>query len=350
MTGAAVTYAAEVTGAPPPASVLRPAGDVADALIDDPLRASWARPGGVADTVEWADRLLESRRTPRTGDVVQVKTWILSLVLRLPTAADVVWCKQVPSFLAHEGTVIALVAETDPEMVPELLGSDPSAGRVLLATVPGEDQWEAPPQRLEAMVEALVPLQNRWADAVGRLLKAGAPDWRAARLPTLVEDLLSRPETRAVLSGAELAALHALAAELPERFAALHACGLPETLVHGDFHPGNFRSDGASLVLLDWGDSGVGHPLFDQAAFLSPISDAARPPVAAAWARAWRRARPGCDPERAAELIAPVAALRQALIYRGFLDGIEASERRYHAADVPDWLRRALAIAAAPKW
>jgi hypothetical protein len=45
-------------------------------------------------------------------------------------------------------------------------------------------------------------------------------------------------------------------------------------------------------------------------------------------------------------VIRPVAALRQALIYRSFLDGIEPGERQYHESDVPFWLRRAAAEAA----
>lgn len=46
-------------------------------------------------------------------------------------------------------------------------------------------------------------------------------------------------------------------------------------------------------------------------------------------------------------LLEPVAALRQAVIYRGFLDGIEPSERVYHADDPPLWLRRAAELATA---
>jgi hypothetical protein len=41
-------------------------------------------------------------------------------------------------------------------------------------------------------------------------------------------------------------------------------------------------------------------------------------------------------------LIGPIAALRGALVYQGFLDGIEPSERIYHEADVPASLRRAI--------
>jgi len=40
-------------------------------------------------------------------------------------------------------------------------------------------------------------------------------------------------------------------------------------------------------------------------------------------------------------LLAPVAAARQAVIYRKFLDNIEPSEWPYHAADPAAWLHRA---------
>lgn len=43
---------------------------------------------------------------------------------------------------------------------------------------------------------------------------------------------------------------HRLVDGLDARFVALYPCGVPDTLMHGDFHPGNFRSDGRSLVLL----------------------------------------------------------------------------------------------------
>ena len=125
---------------------------------------------------------------------------------------------------------------------------------------------------------------------------------------------------------------------------AIDACGLAEGLVHGDFHPGNIRGNPGHLVLLDWGDSGIGHPLLDQPAFQARIADTLVDAVRAYWHEAWRRAVPGSDPVRAATLLAPLAAARQAVVYRRFLDGIEASERAYHRADVPDWLERTAAL------
>jgi hypothetical protein len=66
-----------------------------------------------------------------------------------------------------------------------------------------------------------------------------------------------------------------------------------------------------------------------------------RAAVVTGWDDAWRSAVPGCDPARAGELLEPVAALRQAVVYDGFLRRIEPSERRYHAADPATWFRRA---------
>ena len=303
-----VTYLAEPSG-----EDLPPLEPVDVVLDDDPRRAPWARPGGPAAILAWADGVVS-----RVGPARQVKTWNLSSVWCLPTADGPVWCKSVPPFLAHEAAVLRLV---HPELV---LGSMP--GTVLLADVPGDDQWEADEARQARMVDELVALQDAWAGRVDELLAAGVPDWRD--LGSLLAAFAARDDVRSTVSADERATLDGFVTDLPARLAAVDACGIPDTLVHGDFHPGNWRGD----VLLDWGDSGVGHPLLDASAF----------PPTPAWVDAWRRVRPGSDPARALDLLGPVASLRRALVYRTFLDGIEASEHRYHEADVPDWIRRAI--------
>ena len=137
--------------------------------------------------------------------------------------------------------------------------------------------------------------------------------------------------------------------ELPRRLQQLTASGLPETLVHGDFHPGNWIAAGDDLVLMDWGDSFVGHPMIDTSAFIEHIADAdLKARVRTTWVDAWRDARPDSDPERAVAAVPPIAALQRALTYRTFLDGIEPSEHRFHANDVPEWLHLAIGAAGAP--
>jgi hypothetical protein len=66
--------------------------------------------------------------------------------------------------------------------------------------------------------------------------------------------------------------------------------------------------------------------------------------VRAHWLQQWSEAAPGSDPARASVLLAPVAAARQAVIYRTFLDNIEPSEQPYHRADPAQWLIRTAAL------
>jgi aminoglycoside/choline kinase family phosphotransferase len=343
--GGAVTYLAE-PGAGPSGHVPAPGPDFRDLapwagdLPDDPLRQAWARPGGPAADLAWADGVLTGLGRPRVAPAQQVRTWNLSSLWRLPTAGSAAWLKVVPPFFAQEGALLDALAG-GPVVVPRVLGRD--GPRSLLDEVPGEDRYDAPIDERLAMVDGLVRLQTAWSSRTAELFGLGLPDWRGVALTQAIAAVVERSgdslETR------DRATLEAFVAELPARFDALGACGLPDTLVHGDFHPGNVRGDGMSMTLIDWGDAGVGHPLLDQPALLAVTPEPwAAAAVASRWADAWRSAVPGSQPERAAALLAPVAAARLAVIYRRFLDGIEASEHPYHLADVPAWLRRTAAI------
>ena len=60
----------------------------------------------------------------------------------------------------------------------------------------------------------------------------------------------------------------------------------------------------------------------DRRQMLARAADTER--LRSAWYRDWQRRLPGCDPARAAELLAPVGCLRQAIVFQGFLDGLGA--------------------------
>ena len=209
-----------------------------------------------------------------------MKTWNLSPLLRLPTGTGAVWSKSVPPFMGHEGAILAMVGETFPDLVPPLLAADPATRTVLLDDVPGEDLFDAEIPQLIEMVARLVTLQAGFADRVEELLAARLPDWRATAFARAATELVGRDDVRSELDERTLDALDALVADLPRRLAELEACGLPDTLVHGDFHPGNWRSGRGLPVLIDW-DSGVGHPLFDMPAFLTRIRPAMSGPSGA---------------------------------------------------------------------
>lgn len=329
--GGPVTYLAEVAG---PVAAAQP---WAGSLDDHPLRAPWARPGGPGADLEWADEMLTGRGLWRTGPAEQVRSWNLSSLWRLPLDGGSAWLKAVPPFFAHEGPMLARLAGSS---VPSLLGQ--GDGRILMPEIPGEDLYAADRPRLLEMVSVLVDLQRTWIGRTDELRAIGLPDWRAPSLAAMIASVVER--TAAELTDVDRHTLAAFVAGLEERFAAVAACGLPDTLVHGDFHPGNTRGTESTLVLLDWGDCGIGHPLLDEPAFLERVPHDAATLVRAHWHAVWRSAVPGSDPGRASRLLAPAAAARQAVIYRAFLDGIEPSEQPYHRADPADWLARTAAL------
>ena len=313
--GGHVTYLAETTG-----PVEGPLTPVEVDLAPHPKRAPYAEIGGPAASLAWAGA---------SPTAHQERTWNLSAIWR--TGPDA-WLKQVPSFFAHEPIVLGLVDAVVPGLVPRLLRAG-AEGRMLLGHVPGDDRYGAGADVCAAIAAAFHPVQAHFAAHPGEL--AVVPDGR------LDPDRFARVAEPYIK---QIDGLGKLIDDLPRRFAEVAGCGLPDTLVHGDLHPGNVRTDGTGrLTILDWGDSVVGHPAFDILRLTGDLDD--KSPVLAEWARRWRETVPGSDPLRAVELLRPVAALRGAVAYAGFLDHIEPAEWPYHAADVPDCLTAAVGAA-----
>jgi hypothetical protein len=326
--GGRVTYLGE--------ALSTPEVSLAPAEVDlspEPHRAPYAEPGGPAASMRWAVDALATLGTPG-ATATQRKTWNLSAIWRLDAAgAPVAWLKQVPAFFDHEAAVLGLVAGVAPGLVPPVLATG-ADGRTLLAHVPGEDRFGAGADFCALVAEDFHPVQAHFAGRADELLAAGVPD---GRLDTAAYERLAEPFYDTIDG------LHELIAALPDRLAEAAACGLPDTLVHGDLHPGNVRAEGDMRVIMDWGDASVGSPVFDILRLGGGLNDPA--PLVEAWARRWRESVPGSDPGRAVELLAPVTELRAAAAYAAFLANIEPTERPYHAADVPDRLGNAVARA-----
>jgi hypothetical protein len=327
-TGVEVTYLAETNQA------VVAAKPWDEALADHPLRLPYAKPGGPRADLDWAAGVLARRGLAQDGAPVQVRTWNLSSLWRLRADERTFWLKVTPPFMAREGAILEALAGGP---VPTLIGRE--GARILMPEIPGEDLYFAGEPTLARMVDLIVDLQRGWIGRTAALLGLGLNDWRGPPLARAIAETFERNAD--VLAKEDRARLIPFVEALDERFAKVAACGLPETLVHGDFHPGNLRGDGETLTLLDWGDSGVGHPLLDEPAFLEHVPSDAAPALRRRWHLAWEAAAPGSQPGRASSLLAPIAALRQAVIYQGFLDCIEPSEHPYHQTDPADRLGRA---------
>jgi hypothetical protein len=250
---------------------------------------------------------------------------------------DAAWLKITPSFGTDEGAVIQAFAAVDPTLVPGIVAADPANNRVLMEHVPGEDCWSAPPDMIRDAVTRFAAAQTAVVPPPG--LPRRALKDLAGEVAALLDGEAGRE-----MSAGELGMAWDLVAALPGLVAELDACGLPETVVHGDFHSGNWRAEPGGLpVIVDFADAHLGHPVPDG---LRPRHGMAPDRWAAAtdaWVTAWRRLMPGSDPARALEVGEPIQNLLYAVRYQEFLDGIEPSERVYHEGDPAAVIRAALA-------
>lgn len=325
-----VTYHVEAAQRPEPGGVLADGPVDLDLLKrDNPLRVPWARAQGLREALDWASATLETAGRTVTGPAEQRKTWNLAGLFRFPTASGPVWLKTLPHFAADEAAAIAVLAEADPGLVPTVIGAGP--GRMLLEHLPGEDCWDADAELVIDMVERFVAAQ-------AALSRRPLPELRDLRAPTIAARARELVDGLRDLTPDEAAA----ALTVIDRWPLLEECGLPDTLVHGDFHPGNWRADGGSPVALDFADVHLGNPVLDGLRICGFVPRDRRDAVARAWVRAWKRHAPHADPERALTIGEPLAHLTNAVRYQEFLDGIEPSERIYHHGDPAAAVRAAL--------
>ncbi|MBD0690923.1 aminoglycoside phosphotransferase family protein [Streptomyces sp. CBMA123] len=309
---------------------------------DDARRAAWATPEGLRAALTWAEEELTALGRPVGAAARQIRTWNLSGLFRLPTATGPdAWLKTTsPRFNAPEGEVIALLGGVDPSLVPTVLAADPAAGRLLLDHIPGEDCWSPSEETVADVVPRFVAAQAALAQHPGAL--AGLRDRTPAALRSRLSALLDRLPAETDLTVEERDRLREFAAGLPTLLHELAACGLPTTLLHGDFHPGNWRTGDGSPVVVDYADACLGHPAQDGLRPRAYLTPAAWQHYTEVWTAAWRRHAPGSDPQRALELAEPLHHLFYALRYQEFLDHIEPSERPYHEGDPAAELRAAL--------
>ncbi|MEO6090322.1 MAG: aminoglycoside phosphotransferase family protein [Umezawaea sp.] len=300
--GGTTTYQVEAYGTPNPAALV---AEPVHTFPDTPLRLPWAKPGGPAELLEWA-----GSHVTRVGEVRQRKTWNLSCVFRMETDVGRVWVKALPPFFAAEPTALRLVAEQDPSLVPEVIATAPL--RVLMADAPGEPCWEPTPEQIRSVVPRFVAVQAALA---------------GERRPGLPEVPMWSPEVEGTRKRAD----------------ALLSTGLPLTMLHGDFHPGNWQSDGVTTQVIDWADAHWGHPALDAARLWTFLQSEKRPQLAEVWTAAWLQHAPDSDPAAALELAIPLVHVFNAIRYREFLANIEESEQVYHFGDPEYEIRKAQA-------
>jgi hypothetical protein len=254
-----------------------------------PRRPAWARPGWFESTSAWLAGELRRLGLTAAGPVEQLGSWAISSMLAVDTDGGRVVLKSVPRLYAHEPELTRSLSAAHPGAIPRVLATHPDRGHLLMAAFGGKQLGFEDPSHWSEGLQRLAPIQQAW---VGRRTEAeafGVDDRTLAALDAEIDSIVT-DETAS--PGLDPERRERLVASLPrfhELIAELRAGPIPETLIHGDFHPYNVQRDGDDLVIFDWSDASWGHPFFDVTTFTERTDDAAaldqmRTAYLAAWA------------------------------------------------------------------
>jgi hypothetical protein len=297
------------------------------------LRPRWARTGWHARATGWMFTTLDELGRPPTGPIEQIRHWGISALMRAPTERGPVWFKAVFPPLAAEPAVTALLSREAPEVVATVLAHDDAQGWLLLedvgpVMVADHAEGDAP------SIAALVALQRRLVGSLDAVAATGVPRRSFGALPEAVDRALRDPDTAGWVRLAP-ERIAALVDAVRDATATIDALGLPDTLVHGDFHPSNVALRDGHPVIFDWSDAAIAHPIVDAMTWVSWLQDDDPERAERAWhtfLEAWSDVCPPASSEAARPALRIAAAAYHVVSYHGIVTHMEP-ERRPETAD-----------------
>jgi len=228
----------------------------------------FSRPGWLRELLDWVQEQIRPFGIRLTGAFRQLNASPTFSLVRLETNRGAVWFKATGEPNTRELPVTIAVARLLPRYLPRLLGVHTEWNGWLTEEVRGNSlDQTTDPAAWERAAEQLADLEIESISETATLLGAQVKDLRVSRLAERIDLFFARmAELMAVqekpsprpLSPAELAPL---AQDLRWACALLDDCGLPNTLGHIDFNPGNILIAGDRSVFLDWAEACVAHPV-----------------------------------------------------------------------------------------
>jgi hypothetical protein len=293
-----------------------------DEVVDG---AEWTRPGWFEEAVGWIRRTLGE-----VSDVVQVRSWMSSCVLRVRAADLAFYFKAVAESGSVECHVTSYLARHFPRTVARVVATERERRWLLmealagasLESIPDATAWEAAAAGYARLQAACVPRVSDLRSLGCQTRTLGAI---AEGIAALVADPGPlRPGAGDGLTSVEASRFRSMASVLRERCAALEALDVPLTLEHGDLWPSNFLVAGDAFAIIDWEDVAIGHPFVSLAPFLAGLemsqpglhSRALVARIERAYLTGFAGAAPPASLRKALRLATPLAFVDLALRYR----------------------------------
>jgi Phosphotransferase enzyme family len=296
-------------------------------------RPPWARPGWFAEACGWLEESIGRAGLAPNGPVEVLQQWCISSVLRCGTDEGPVYLKGVFSIFHHEPALTQALAAQYPTLVPEILAVDVPRGWMLMRELPGTQVGDDGVERWSDAARAIAGIHRDWSNRDDELRALGAQDRTLAGLAS---------EIRTTFDAVEIAA-DGMVSELERRCDELARGPLPQTLVHGDFHPWNVMVDGGGLRIFDWSDACMSHPFFDLPTFLERAEDdGARETLLQTYLAAWADVASLEELRAAYERALPLACVHHAISYLRIDEALEPDDRWVFAGAPRRWLTAAV--------
>jgi hypothetical protein len=299
------------------------------------LRPRWARRGWFDRASAWMVAAAAHAGRPLTGDPSPFFLRGISALLRAPTDGPDVFLKAVfPPFHA-EPVLTRLLAERFPDAVPTVLAVEPDEGWLLVEDIGSTWVGDVPevdrPGALGRGAAALVAIQRSLAPdggSIRTLLDAGAPHRPLGDLATSVAAAIG-PKGFGVGDALEPERARRVLDAVATAVARVEAVGLPESVVHGDFHSGNAALVDDRIVIIDWSDAAISSPAIDLVTWIAWSGDKRNEIDAAvdAWVEAWSAVVDGDALRGVVDDVLIVGAAYQIVSYDGIRRNLEPATR-----------------------
>jgi hypothetical protein len=237
---------------------------VSRTLVDH--REPFCKVGWMRELEHWVDSIIRPLGM-ELKSFEQVNGCETFSLIRFDTTQQPVWFKAVGEPNLHEYGISIALARLLSKYVPSIFATKPEWHGWLMADGGGRTLDEV--QNPSAWQTATTTLADLQIDSIGKrdeLLGAGSRDLRSGTLLELVDPFLEviadlmQQQTKvppAIMSRKEL---FDLGATIKNALCCLEAVGLPDTLGHSDFNPGNILVGFERCVFIDWAEANVSHP------------------------------------------------------------------------------------------
>jgi hypothetical protein len=300
------------------------------------LRPRWMRRGWFDRASTWMRTATTDAGRPLTGPPSPFFLRGISALLRATTAGPDLFLKAVfPPFHA-EPVLTRLLAERFPDTVPTVVAVQPDEGWLIVEDIGSAWVGDVPvddrPTALGRGARALVAIQRAIAPdtaALRTLLDAGAPHRPLADLVASVSAAIGPDGFGVGDGGIPPERAQRVRQAVAAAVARVEAVGLPESVVHGDFHSGNAGLVDDRIVIIDWSDAAISNPAIDLVTWIAWSGDRPNEVAAAtdAWVDAWSGTVDGDALRAVIDDVLIVGAAYQIVSYDGIRRNLEPATR-----------------------